>query len=106
MDKFDIESALELLIMQCKKNNIKLAGALEIESADAESPSVIGFTSTNVKCSQTESFKNIHTMVNTKGDLDQFLMELSTAEPFYHSEEDERSISFGRSNPQIYVTQH
>lgn len=101
--KFDIEKELKDLVLKCRQHNIKLTGALEIHND--EQSSLIGFTSTTATSSNSEEFTNIETLVNNRGNLDSFLMELSE-QSFGTTTEDDRSIVFGRTNSQIFTTQH
>lgn len=100
---YDVKKELEALVLKCRERNIKLTGALEID--DKNQSTMIGFSSMEYNDLNSESFNNISTLVNNRGDLERFLMALSDRS-FGTTLEDDKSLIFTRTNPQIFNTKH
>lgn len=102
-----IEDAIKQLLIICKEHNVSITGALnddELELCVFEQ--IISLSDTK------EGFQNISTLVKQKGDIGNFLCELSKTENankksnFFESKHDDDAVQFGRSNMQVYKTIH
>lgn len=94
-----IEDTISHLMELCRQEGVAISGAMELS---ANEQSVVGFS--NKISAKTTQYSNIHGMITSKGDIDEFM--LAAEQPFYQSEVDERSVDFTRSNPQVFVTRH
>ena len=100
---FDVKKELKALVLKCRERNIKLTGALEID--DKNKSTMIGFSSIEHSALSSEPFNNISTLIKNRGDLDSFFMDLSE-QSFGTTINDDESIIYTRTNPQIFNTKH
>jgi hypothetical protein len=103
----DIEVAVKNLVAVCEKHEISFTGAI-----DDNELGLCAFESLNKKEEVKEGFLNIQTLIDQKGEIGGFLMELSRldasspSEPFAESSADDQAALYAKTNTQIYNTFH
>lgn len=102
MDR-DIEKAVQALVKVCTEKDVALTGAVEFKNSP-DGSILSGFS--NQQQANTQGYKHIHELITAKGNVEDFLLNLSLHEPFFASENDDIACMFGKSNPQVYITQH
>lgn len=97
----EIEQAIIKLVHLCKEKNYVLTGILSHTDAG-----LVGFDSDQNNSEFNEEVNTIRTLIKTKGNIEEFLMELSHVDsPFYDSNDD-RTTMYTATNPQILNTTH
>lgn len=95
-NNLEIEILVKQLLEQCKKNNVSVSGVV------SQGDVLLGFSHNH--SSKNEGFNNVDTLIKAKGNLEQFLCELSATER--KVELTNETTIFANSNPQVFVTSH